>query len=76
MFVTIEDETGYVNGVVWSSVAETNRKALIFSRMLRITGRVERQGAVVHLVAEKLSDETAMLDALLGDLNILSRDFH
>jgi hypothetical protein len=44
--------------------------------MLRITGRVERQGAVVHLVAEKLSDETAMLDALLGDLNILSRDFH
>jgi error-prone DNA polymerase len=76
MFVTLEDETGYVNGVVWSSVAETNRKALIFSRMLRITGRVERQGAVVHLVAEKLSDETAMLDALLGDLNILSRDFH
>ncbi len=76
MFVTLEDETGYVNGVVWPSVAETNRKALIFSRMLRITGRVERQGAVVHLIAEKLSDETAMLDALLGDLNVTSRDFH
>ena len=76
MFVTLEDETGYVNGVVWASIAETNRKALIFSRMLRITGRVERQGAVVHLIAEKLSDETAMLDALLGDLNITSRDFH
>jgi hypothetical protein len=44
--------------------------------MLRVTGRVERQGAVVHLIAERLSDETEMLDALLGGLNVTSRDFH
>lgn len=75
-FVTLEDETGYVNVVVWASVAEAQRKALIFSRLMRVTGRVERQGRVVHLIAEKLTDETAVLDTLLGELHTPSRDFH
>ncbi len=75
-FVTLEDETGYVNVVVWASVAEAQRKALIFSRLMRVTGRVERQGRVVHLIAEKLIDETVMLDSLLGELHTQSRDFH
>jgi error-prone DNA polymerase len=75
-FVTLEDETGYVNVVVWASVAEAQRKALIFARLMRVTGRVERQGRVVHLIAEKLTDETVMLDSLLGELNMPSRDFH
>jgi error-prone DNA polymerase len=71
-FVTLEDETGYINVVVWSSVAQTHRKALVFSRLMRVTGRIERQGLVVHLIAEKLSDETEML----GELTTASRDFH
>jgi error-prone DNA polymerase len=75
-FVTLEDETGYVNVVVWASVAEAQRKALIFARLMRVTGRVERQERVVHLIAEKLVDETVMLDSLLGELNMPSRDFH
>ena len=75
-FVTLEDETGYVNVVVWASVAEAQRKVLIFSRLLRVTGRVERQGTVVHLIAEKLTDDTVMLDSLLGELSLPSRDFH
>jgi error-prone DNA polymerase len=75
-FVTLEDETGYVNVVVWASVAESYRKALVFSRLMRVTGRVERQGLVVHLIAEKLVDETPMLGELLGDLTTSSRDFH
>jgi error-prone DNA polymerase len=74
-FVTLEDETGYVNVVVWASVAQAQRKALIFARLMRVTGRVERQGRVVHLIAEKLVDETVMLDSLLGELNMPSRDF-
>ncbi len=75
-FVTLEDETGYVNVVVWASVAAAQRKALIFARLMRVTGRVERQGRVVHLIAEKLTDETAVLDTLLGELHTPSRDFH
>jgi error-prone DNA polymerase len=75
-FVTLEDETGYVNVVVWASVAQAQRKALIFARLMRVTGRVERQGRVVHLIAKKLVDEIGMLDSLLGELNTPSRDFH
>jgi DNA polymerase III alpha subunit len=51
-FVTLEDEIGYVNVVVWSSMAEAPQKALILAPLIRVTGRVERQGRVVHLIAE------------------------
>ncbi len=71
-FVTLEDETGYVNVVVWSSIAASQRKALVFSRFMTVIGRVEKQGAVVHLIAEKLVDDTR----LLGALATASRDFH
>jgi error-prone DNA polymerase len=71
-FVTLEDETGYVNVVVWSSIAASQRKALVFSRFMTVIGRVEKQGAVVHLIAEKLIDDTRLLGALATE----SRDFH
>jgi error-prone DNA polymerase len=71
-FVTLEDETGYVNAVVWESVALAHRKALVFSRFMIVIGKVEREGSVVHLIAEKLIDETR----LLGALSTSSRDFH
>jgi error-prone DNA polymerase len=71
-FVTIEDETGYVNVIVWASIAERYRKALVLSRFMLVTGKIERQGSVVHLIAERLMDETH----LLGALATSSRDFH
>jgi error-prone DNA polymerase len=71
-FVTLEDEMGYVNVVVWSHVARRQRKELVFSRLLCVTGRIERQGEVVHLIAGKLADQTAML----GQLNFSIREFH
>ena len=71
-FVTIEDETGCVNVVVWSRVAESQRKELLFSRLLCVAGRVERQGEVVHLIAGKLIDQSAML----GELDFSTREFH
>ena len=71
-FVTIEDETGCVNVVVWSRVGESQRKALIFSRLLCVAGRVERQGEVVHLIAGRLIDKSAML----GELDFSTREFH
>jgi error-prone DNA polymerase len=71
-FVTLEDETGYVNVIVWSGVAELFRKTLVLSRFMIVAGKIERQGRVVHLIAERLTDETR----LLGALATSSRDFH
>jgi error-prone DNA polymerase len=72
IFVTLEDETGMINVVVWTAVAERQRRALLASQLLAVHGTVERQGEVVHLVAGKLVD----YGALLGQLTARSRDFH
>lgn len=65
IFVTLEDETGTCNVVVWAKVYERFRRAVIAGRMLRVTGRVQREGGVVHVVAEVIEDLSAMLDQLL-----------
>jgi error-prone DNA polymerase len=70
-FVTLEDETGTLNLVVWSRLAERQRRALLGSRLLAVTGTVEREGAVVHVVARRLED----LSVLIGALQAPSRDF-
>jgi error-prone DNA polymerase len=72
IFVTLEDETGMVNVVVWRSVSENQRRALLGSHLMAVHGVIERQGEVVHLVAGKLEDHSA----LLGRLVSRSRDFH
>jgi error-prone DNA polymerase len=70
-FVTLEDETGQVNVVVWRNVAERQRRELLGSRLLEVRGKLEREGEVVHLIAGRLEDRSA----LLGDLVARSRDF-
>jgi error-prone DNA polymerase len=70
-FVTLEDETGHVNLVVWARVAERQRRELLGSRLLAVSGTVEREGEVVHVVARRLED----LSALIGALRAPSRDF-
>lgn len=65
IFVTLEDETGVVNVVVWAKVYETFRRAVIAGRLLRVTGRVQREGGVTHVVAETIEDISALLDELL-----------
>ncbi|MFU8896290.1 MAG: error-prone DNA polymerase [Gammaproteobacteria bacterium] len=72
MFVTLEDETGHVNIVVWKTVAETWRRPLLAARLLEVAGRIQREGDVVHLVAERMVDRSR----LLGELEVRSRDFH
>jgi error-prone DNA polymerase len=72
IFVTLEDETGMINVVVWRAVAEQQRQALLGSQLLAVHGVIERQGDVIHLVAGKLVDHTP----LLGRLVARSRDFH
>lgn len=72
VFVTLEDETGYLNLVVWQRVARAQRKALLGASLMGVRGTVQRDGEVLHLVARELVDHSA----LLGELQARSRDFH
>ena len=71
-FVTLEDETGMINVIVWRDLAERQRKELLRANLLTVYGTLEREGEVVHLIAARLHDQTA----LLGKLAARSRDFH
>jgi error-prone DNA polymerase len=68
MFITIEDETGIANLVVWPKVFEKQRRAVLGSGMLAVYGRIQRVEDVVHLVAHRLTDLSADL-AGVGDRN-------
>ena len=72
VFVTLEDETGLVNVVVYSRLAERQRRELLGTRLLGVFGQVQREGQVVHLLAQRLIDLTPWL----GALHTGSRDFH
>ncbi|TYO91509.1 error-prone DNA polymerase [Oceanicella actignis] len=64
VFLTLEDETGVVNVVVWPRVYERFRRAVIAGRLLRVRGRIQRDGEVTHLVADRVEDLSALLDEL------------
>lgn len=64
IFLTLEDETGIANVVVWPKVYERFRRAVIAGRLLRITGQVQREGSVIHLVAWRIENLGALLDRL------------
>jgi DNA polymerase III alpha subunit len=66
IFLTLEDETGVANVVVWANMYERYRRAVIAGRLLRVTGRLQRDAGVVHVVAEVIEDMSPMLDRLLS----------
>jgi error-prone DNA polymerase len=70
-FVTLEDETGQINLVVWKQVAEDYRAALLNARLLGVSGELQIEGKVIHVIANRLFDHSNML----GELSIRSRDF-
>ncbi|OBR78350.1 error-prone DNA polymerase [Xanthomonas arboricola] len=72
IFVTLEDEHGMINVIVWSHLALRRRRALLESRLLAVRGRWERVDGVEHLIAGDLHD----LSDLLGEMQLPSRDFH
>jgi error-prone DNA polymerase len=72
IFVTLEDETGIVNVIVWRDLFERQRRELLGARLMGVCGTVEREGEVVHVLAGRLVD----LSAMLGTLQAKSRDFH
>ncbi|HTV31623.1 MAG TPA: OB-fold nucleic acid binding domain-containing protein, partial [Methylocella sp.] len=61
LFITLEDETGIANLVVWPMVFEKFRRVVMGARMIAARGRIQREGHVVHLVAQQLSDLSAEL---------------
>ncbi len=66
IFVTLEDETGYVNLVVWSRIADAHRKAMLAARLLGVAGRLQREGEVRHIVVDRLEDRSALLGSLVA----------
>ena len=74
IFLTLEDETGVANVVVWSRVYEAFRRAVIAGRLLRVTGRIERDGQVTHLVAEQIEDISPLLATLGRPVAIEAND--
>ncbi len=66
IFITLEDETGVVNVIVWRNIYEKFRRAVIAGRMLRVTGRLQRAHAVTHVLAENIEDISEMLDLLVA----------
>jgi len=70
-FVTLEDETGYLNLVVWEQLAVNQRRELLGARLLGVKGHVQQESGVLHIIAERLFDHSDWL----GELVTQSRDF-
>jgi error-prone DNA polymerase len=66
VFVTLEDETGAVNVIVWPRVADTQRLPLLRATLLTVYGTWQREGAVMHLVAGRLVDHSELLRGLVA----------
>ncbi len=71
MFITLEDETGYVNLIVWERVWSAARRVASGARLLEVHGLLQKEAGVTHVVARRLVDRTR----LLGNLVTQSRDF-
>ena len=71
-FMTLEDETGVVNIIVWNKVANEQRRPLLESRLLEVQGELQRMHGVTHVIAKRLIDRST----LVGELLARSRDFH
>ncbi len=78
VFVTLEDETGIANLVVWPAVFERFRREAMTSSLLEAQGKLQREGEVIHLVVDRLVDLTPLLRDLAAgeELALASRDFH
>ena len=72
LFLTLEDETGNINIVIWEALQKRFRQALLKSQILLIKGKMERKNSVVHIIAGYIEDHSHAI----GQLNNPSRDFH
>jgi len=72
IFLTLEDETGQSNIIVWPAVAEQYRREVLNASMIAVLGVTQREGEVSHLIARKIED----LSWMIGELSTHSRNFH
>ena len=68
VFITLEDETGVVNLVIWPDALEANRKTIMGARLMRVEGTVQMDDDVIHVVAKRMHDDTHELSRLSDDL--------
>ncbi len=66
MFITIEDETGHANLIVWPAVFERQRRLILSAGMVACHGKLQREGSVIHVIVERLEDYSEMLRSV-GD---------
>ena len=71
-FVTLEDETGFINLVIWENVADKYRQALLNATVLGVSGYTQKQDGVLHVIVQRLYDRSTLLRAFAPG----SRDFH
>ena len=70
-FVTLEDESGCINLIVWKKIADEQRSVLLNARLMGVEGELQTEGKVIHVIARRLIDHSEMLGALL----VPSRNF-
>ena len=71
-FLTLEDESGSVNVIVWRELGRQQRRELVSAQLLEVRGELQHQAGVTHLIAARLTDRSRLLGALVPQ----SRDFH
>jgi error-prone DNA polymerase len=64
MFITLEDETDVANLVVWTKVFEANRRIVLGASMMGVRGQVQREGEVIHVIAQRLEDLSPLLASI------------
>ena len=69
LFITIEDESGVANAILWPDRFEAQRRVVMSSAMLSIRGRVQREGTVIHVITDRVIDRTDLLRRV-GDINL------
>ena len=70
-FITLEDETGCSNLIVWKKVADEQRDVLLNARLMGVQGELQKEGKVIHVIVSRLVDHSE----LLGELAVKSRNF-
>jgi error-prone DNA polymerase len=78
LFVTIEDETGHANLIVWPSVFERRRRELLSATMLACRGKLQKEGDVIHVIADEITDLSTLLRSVGENTNAIrlsTRDF-
>ena len=72
LFITIEDETGIANGIIWPDRFEAQRRTVMTAAMVGMRGRVQKEGEVIHVIVDRIVDRTDLLSRV-GDMSFTHR---